>query len=135
MILVLLCLWVCAILYSETGQFVSVDREMFIKSCSFRNDWRLVILLCESLCLYGTFKIKLYVAKLCLNRGLDETSCCFIFCDVWEVFCVSTSHNNTMVRNAFSAVVYTHAHYAHLRKPHCCAFCQLRNFFPLLLHE
>ena len=46
------------------------------------------------------FKTNLDFANLCLYNELDEISCCFIFCDVWE----HKKIKNTIVRNSFSAV-------------------------------
>ena len=71
----------------------------FIKSCSIRNDSHLVIyILFENVCLHGMFKTNLDFANLCLYNELDEISCCFIFCDVWELFCVSTSHQKLKIQ-------------------------------------
>ena len=80
------------------------------------------------------FKTNLEFANLCLYNELDEILCCFIFCDVWELFCVSTRHqklkkkkNNSSPKFFFCCSIYSLQHYAHHRKTHCCAFCQLRK--------
>ena len=70
------------------------------------------------------FKIKLDFANICLsNFELDEIQCCFIFCEVWELFCVSTSHK-TIVQNSFSDF----QHYTHHRKPHSVCFLSQKTF-------
>ena len=83
------------------------------------------------------FKKKLDFANICLYNELDEISCFFTFCDVWELFCVSTSKiKNTIVRNSFSAIVYTAFNITHtIEKPIAVLSVSSENFFPLLLHE
>ena len=76
------------------------------------------------------FKTNLDFANLCLYSELDEISCCFIFCDVWVFFCVSISHQKyNSPKFFFCCSIYSLQHYAHHRKTHCCAFCQLRKLF------
>ena len=40
-------------------------------------------------CLKQTSTLQLFTFTLYLYNELDEISCCFIFCDIWELFCVS----------------------------------------------
>ena len=50
-------------------------------------------------CLYGMFKTNLDFADLCPYNELDEISCCFIFCNVWELFvCVRTRHHKLEIQ-------------------------------------
>ena len=85
------------------------------------------------------FKTNLDFANLCLYNELDEISCCFIFCDVWELFLCqheASTIKNTIVRNSFSAVAYTACNITHTIEKHIAAFfVSSENFFPLVLHE
>ena len=83
------------------------------------------------------FKINFDFANLCIYRELDEISCCFIFCDVWELFChKKIKIKNITVRNSFSAVVYTACNITHtIEEPIAALSVSLENVFPLLLHE
>ena len=116
-------------------------QENFIISCSICNNSHLVIyILFENVCLYGMFKTNLDFANLCLYNELDEISYCFIFCDEWQLFfCVSTRHQkikNTIVRNSFSAVVYTACNIRHtIEKLIAVLSVSSENILPLLLHE
>ena len=79
------------------------------------------------------FKTNLDFANLCLYNELDEISCCFIFCDVWELSCISTRHKkikNTIVRNSFSPVVYTACNITHIiEKPIAALSVSSETFF------
>ena len=84
------------------------------------------------------FKTNLDFANLCLYNELDGISCCFIFCDIWELFCVSTRRHkikNTIVRNYFSAVVYTACNITHIENPIAALSVSSEIFFPLVLNE
>ena len=85
------------------------------------------------------FKTNLDFANLCLYNELDGISCCFIFCDVWELFLCqheASKIKNTIVRNSFSAVVYTACNITHtIEKPIAALSVSSENFFPLVLHE
>ena len=56
---------------------------------------------------------------------MDEIPCCFIFGEVWELFCVSTS-DKIIVRNSFSVAVYITCN---------ISLSVSENFSPLLLRE
>ena len=60
----------------------------------------LLYILFKNVCLHGLFKTNLDFANLCLHNELDEISCCFIFCDVWELFCVSTRHQKLKMQQS-----------------------------------
>ena len=111
-----ICTWEC----SGTGSF-NIWMEPFL-----HQDVVNLVVMCSIWtvpCIYGMFKIKLDFANICLFSELDEIPCCFIFCDVWELFSVSTSHK-TIVRNSFSDL----QNYTHHRKPHICCFLSQKTF-------
>ena len=66
-------------------------------------------------------------------------SCCFIFCDVWELFLCqdeASKIKNTIVRNSFSAIVYTACNITHtIEKLIAVLSVSLEKFFPLVFHE
>ena len=78
------------------------------------------------------FKKKLDFANLCLHNELDEISCCFIFCDVWELFLCqheTSKIKNTIVRNSFSTV-YAACNITHtIEKPIAALSVSSENFF------
>ena len=65
--------------------------------------------------------------------------CCFIFCDVWELFLCqheAIKIKNTIVQNSFSAIVYTACNFTHtIEKPIAALSVSSENLFPLVLHE
>ena len=79
------------------------------------------------------FKINLDFANHCLYNELDEISCCFIFCDVWELFLCQQEApkiKNAIVRNSFSAVVYTACNITHtIENPIAALSVNSENFF------
>ena len=87
------------------------------------------------------FKTNLDFANLRLYNELDEISRCFVFCDVWKLFCVSTRYQklkNTIhsPKHSFSAVVYTACNITHtIDKPIVALSISSENLFPLLLHK
>ena len=99
----------------------------------FCNDSHLVISIIWNLMPLQNVKIKLDFANHCLYRELDKILHCFIFYDVWELFCVSTSHKTTIVRNSFSAVVYNACNITHtVEKPITVISVSSENFLLLL---
>ena len=85
------------------------------------------------------FKLNLDFANLCLDNELDEISCCFIFFDLWELFLCqreASKIKTTIVRNSFSAVLYTACNITHtIEKPIAALSVSSDFIFPLFLHE